>query len=158
MFTAKSASLQYTCVTTRALPEGGRYSDVSEGANWQQNLCNKPYGSGDKEMSEVPGFQGHCSRFQRKAPVMHYGLSPPRKHCVLRRVLMSSTTLQPLPGTSAPWPRDLTLHTHRSETNRWTNACTNLHYASRHKVRQVVVSCSCLGARSLARPTYVISI
>ena len=66
---AKSANLQHTCVITRALPEGEKYSDFSECANWQQNLCNKPYGSGDKEMSEFPGFEGHWSRFQRKASI-----------------------------------------------------------------------------------------
>ena len=41
----------------------------AKNVNLQQNLCNKPRGSGEEEISDFSGFESHWSRFQRKAPI-----------------------------------------------------------------------------------------
>ena len=41
----------------------------AKSANLQQNLCNKPRGSGEEEIYGFPGFERHWSRFQRKASI-----------------------------------------------------------------------------------------
>ena len=52
----------------------------AKSANLQQNLCNKPRGSGEGEICGFPRFEGHWLRVQRKASICS-------KNCVINRVV-----------------------------------------------------------------------
>ena len=76
----------------------------------QQNLCNKPRGSGGGEIcgsprfeghwlrvqrkASIPGFERHWSRFQRKAPICS-------KTCVINRVVQERGKFSDFHGSRA---------------------------------------------------------
>ena len=66
-------------------------------ANLQQNLGNKPRGSGGDEIYRFPGFEGHWSRFQRKAPICS-------KTCVINRVVPERRKSTEFQGSKAIGP------------------------------------------------------
>ena len=70
---------------------------AAKSTNSQHNLCNKPRGSGEGEICGFPGFEGHWSRFQRKAPICS-------KTCVINRVVPERGKFLDFQGSRATGP------------------------------------------------------
>ena len=69
----------------------------AKSANLQQNLCNKPRGSGEGEICGFPRFEGHWFRFQRKASICS-------KTCVINRVVPEKGKFADFQGSDATDP------------------------------------------------------